>query len=236
MRPQDLSSSLQAAWGSHLKSVIRYGAAAVDDLSTVAADQFILVVLDEVKAPTLALAADPIRQWVKKGHPMPFIFDAQTFARSTDIFPIDYLDMQDHHEVLWGADPLQDIRIDQRHLRLQCESEMQGKLIHLKSEYVLNCHRPQDLLKLMLCTLADFDRIMTGILHLLRQKPRPGRRQIATDLAKSVDFQPDIFLELYDVRDGKRECRDAPQIQQKFEHYLTALQTITRFVDSYEAQ
>jgi hypothetical protein len=235
MKPKDFSASLQAAWGEHLKSVIRYGAAAVNDHSTVPADQSILVILDEVKAPILALASDPIRQWVKKGHPMPFIFDEQTFANSTDIFPIDYLNMQDHHEILCGADPLKDIRIDMRHLRLQCESEMRGKLIHLKSEYVLNCHKPKDLLQLMLYTLTDFDRVMTGILHLLKQSPQGGRRQIVTQLAKAADFQPGIFLELYDIHDGHKECRDASQIQQKFEHYLTALQAITKFVDTYDA-
>ncbi len=232
---QDFLTSLQIAWGGHLKSVIRYGAAAVDDCSTVPADQFILIVLDEATAPVLALAADPIRQWVKKDHPMPFIFDEPTFAQSTDIFPIDYLNMQDHHEVLWGADVLKDIRIDQRFLRLQCESEMRGKLIHLKSEYVLNCHRPKNLLQLMQFTLSDFDRVMTGILHLLKQRPLGGRRQVVAQIARIIDFQPDIFLELYDIHDGRTECRDASKIQEKFEHYLTALQTITRFTDSYEA-
>lgn len=235
MKPQELSAALQAVWGTHLKSVIRYGAAAVGDNSTVPADQFILVVLDAVKAPLLALAADPICQWVKKGHPMPFIFDELTFTQSTDIFPIDYLNMQDHHEVLWGSDVLQDIQIDHRHLRLQCESEMRGKLIHLKSEFVLNCHKPKKLLELMIYTLSDFDRVMTGILHLLKQSPGGGRRQVVTQLAKSADFQTDIFLELYDIHDGKKENADTSQIQQKFEHYLTALQAITRFVDNYEA-
>lgn len=235
MKPQEFLTSLQAAWGVHLKSVIRYGAAAVDDHSTVPADQFILIVLDEVKAPLLAMAADPIRQWVKKGNPMPFIFDELTFTQSTDIFPIDYLNMQDHHETLWGADILKDIRIDHRHLRLQCESEMRGKLIHLKSEFVLNCHKPKKLLDLMLYTLSDFDRVMTGILHLLKQNPEGGRRQIMMQLAKTADFHPGIFLELYDIHDGKKEGPEDSQIQQKFEHYLTALRAITKFVDTYEA-
>jgi hypothetical protein len=235
MKPNDFTESLKAAWGAHLKSVIRYGAAAVNDHSSLAADQSILIVLDEVRAPVLALAADVIRQWVKKDHPMPFIFDEQTFAQSTDIFPIDYLNMQDHHEVLWGSDPLQGIRIDQRFLRLQCESEMRGKLIHLKSQYVLNCHKPKDLLKLMTVTLMDFDRVMTGVLHLLKQRPQGGRREIVAQLAQSADFQPGVFLELYDIHDGHKDCRDASQIQQLFEHYLTALQAITKFVDTYEA-
>lgn len=235
MKIQDFSASLQTAWGGHLKSVIRYGAAAVEDRSTVPADQSILIVLDEVSATILQLAADPIRRWVKKGHPMPFIFDEQTFTQSTDIFPIDYLNMQDHHEVLWGADVLKDIRIDLRFLRLQCESEMRGKLIHLKSEYVLNCHKPKDLLRLMLHTLSDFDRVMTGILHLLKQRPEGSRRQIVAQLARSANFRPDIFLELYDIHDGRATCRDGAQIQQKFEHYLTALKAITRYVDTHGA-
>lgn len=235
MKIQDFSASLQAAWGGHLRSVIRYGAAAIEDRSTLPADQTILIILDEVKAPVLALASDAIRPWVKKGHPMPFIFDERTFAQSTDIFPIDYLNMQDHHEVLWGTDPLQEIQINLGHLRLQCESEMRGKLIHLKSEYVLNCHQPKALLQLMLRTLPDFDRVMTGILHLLRQRPSGGRRQIVSQLAQVADFQPAVFLELYDIHDGQKECRDGGQIQEKFEHYLTALQGITKFVDTYEA-
>ncbi len=235
MKLQDFSASLQAAWGGHLKSVIRYGAAAVHDHSTHPSDQFILVVLDETKASLLALAADPICQWVKKGHPMPFIFDELTFANSTDIFPIDYLNMRDYHEILWGVDVLKDIPIDQRFLRLQCESEMQGKLIHLKSEYVLNSLKPKNLLKLMLHTLSDFDRVMTGILHLVKQRPQDGRRQVVTQLATVIDFQPGIFLELYDIHDGKKEEPEESQIQQKFDHYLTALHAITRFVDVYEA-
>lgn len=235
MKPQEFSISLQAAWGVHLKSVIRYGTAATEDHSASPADQFILIVLDEVKAPLLTLAADPIRQWVKKGHPMPFIFDELTFAQSTDIFPIDYLNMLDHHEILWGTDVLKDIQIDRRHLRLQCEAEMRGKLIHLKSEFVLNCHKPKKLLDLMLYTLNDFDRVMTGILHLLKQKPEGGRRQIVTQLAKYADFQSGIFLELYDIHDGRKAGPETAQIQQKFEHYLTALQAIIRFVDTYEA-
>lgn len=235
MKAHDFSASLQAAWGVHLKSVIRYGTAAVDDHSKVPSDQFILVILDEIKAPILTLAADPICQWAKKGHPMPFIFDEPTFTQSMDIFPIDYLNMQDHHEILWGADVLKGVRIDHRHLRLQCESEMQGKLIHLRSEFVLNCHKPKKLLELMLNTLSDFDRVMTGILHMLKQRPQGGRRQIVAELAKSIDFQPAIFLDLYDLHDGKKESPDPTQIQQKFEHYLTALQAITKFVDTYEA-
>lgn len=235
MKLQDFSTSLQAAWGGHLKTIIRYGAAAVHDRSTVPATQFTLIVLDETKAPLLALAADPISQWVKKGHPMPFIFDELTFAQSTDIFPIDYLNMRDYHEIVWGADVLKDIQIDQRFLRLQCESEMQGKLIHLKSQYVLNCHKPKKLLELMLYTLSDFDRVMTGILHLLKQQPQDGRRKIVAQLAASIDFQPGIFQELYDIHDGQKENPEDAQIQQKFEHYLTALQAITKFVDNYEA-
>lgn len=235
MNPHDFSASLQAAWGGHLKAIIRYGAAAVHDHSTVPSDQYILIVLDETKASLLALAADPICQWVKKGHPMPFIFDELTFTKSTDIFPIDYLNMRDHHEILWGADMLKDVPINLSHLRLQCESEMQGKLIHLKSEYVLNSLKAKNLLKLMLCTLSDFDRVMVGILHLLKHPTHGGRRQVVTQLAKSADFQTGIFMELYDIHDGKKECNDASQIQQKFEHYLTALQAITRFVDNYDA-
>lgn len=229
MTLQDLMAALQANWNNNLKSIVRYGAAAIDDQSTEPSDQFLLILLSNSCPASLAPAADTIRKWVKHHHPMPFIFDEAAFRQSADIFPIDYLSMQDHHEVMFGINPLQNIRIDQRHLRLQCESEMQGRLIHLKSEFVLKCHEPKQLLQLMLQSLADFDRIFCGIMHLLGEKPVTGRRKTLDRLAIRIGFNPDVFIQLYDSPKHS-------QATQKFEHYLTALEAITKYVDTHSIE
>lgn len=232
MSLQTLSTTLQTVWGKNLKSILRYGAAAVADRSPKAEDQSLLIVMETLHPADLGAASDAIRSWVKAGHPYPFVCDMEFLQQSADIFPIEYLDMQDHHEVVLGADPLAGITVDTRHLRLQCESDLKGKLLHLQSEYVLCCHRPRELLKLMGRSLNDFDRVFVGLAHLLGQARTGGRRAVVAQLAQKIDFSPAIFDELYDVHDGRLQWRDLAQLQEKFQHYLTALQLITRFANN----
>lgn len=224
MNVQTVVKSVQTAWAEHLKAVVRYGAV----------DQNLLIVLNRITAEILDDGADTLRKWVRGGHPMPFLFDEAFLRQSADTFPIDYLDMQDHHQVLWGTDPLQDIVVDHRHLRQHCEFELRSKLIHLKSEYVLNCQKPAALLQLMVHSLASTDRILTGVAHLVGEKLAGDRREAALQLAPKLDIRPEILIELYDVHDKKLRWRDMAQIRQKFEHYLTALQGITKFVDGFQ--
>ena len=44
--------------------------------------------------------------------------------------------MKQYHQVVFGEDVLSSIEIQPEHLRLQCERELRGKLIHLRQEYL----------------------------------------------------------------------------------------------------
>ncbi len=80
---------------------------------------------------------------------------------STDVFPIEFLDMQENYILLYGKDFLKDLRIDLKNLRFQCEHELKAKLLSLKQLYLgLNNHPA--LLK------EPLFRLFTSTLHILR--------------------------------------------------------------------
>ena len=55
----------------------------------------------------------------------------QELERSTDVFTIELLDMQQHHRVLFGEDVVQGLQIPMHLHRVQVEYELREKLILL---------------------------------------------------------------------------------------------------------
>lgn len=232
MNAADLVTGLYTQWGKNLVSAIRYGMAAIREGSSRPEDQQLLIVLEHLTPADMAKGASLIRSWCKKENPLPFLCDRQFFLSSADIFPIEYLEMKDYHKVLLGEDYLEHLHIDHRHLRLQCESEMRGKLMHLQSEYVLAMGNTKLLQHLLQRSMLSFERVFHGVTHLLGRAIPNGRREQIEFLATQIDFSPDVFFELYDLHDGKIPWRRADP-EEMFEHYLTAIQAITRYVDAY---
>jgi hypothetical protein len=81
--------------------------------------------------------------------------------RSAAVFPTKYLDIQQHHRVLWGQAVLADLTVAQDHLRLRCEQEIKNLLLRLRQFYLHRAHYPE----LIESTLA---RAISSLLASLR--------------------------------------------------------------------
>jgi hypothetical protein len=58
--------------------------------------------------------------------------------RSLDTYPVEFLDMQNNHRVLYGEDVLARLEIKPEYARLECERELKGASLHLRTGY-LDC-------------------------------------------------------------------------------------------------
>ena len=54
----------------------------------------------------------------------PVFFTEDYIIRSTDVFPIEFLDMKENHVTLYGKDLFEAIAVDTKNLRFQCEQEI----------------------------------------------------------------------------------------------------------------
>ena len=75
---------------------------------------------------------------------MPRFFTTELMNQSSDVFPIEFLDIRTTHVILHGTDPLADLEIRRDHLRLQCERELREKLMRLREGYVEAHGRDRD--------------------------------------------------------------------------------------------
>ena len=120
---------------------------------------------------------------------------------SSDVFPIEFLDMKDDHICLYGSDVLKEVQIDPRNLRFQCEQELKSKLILVKQQYLRV--NPKD--KRALANLLF--RNLTSVAHILRNLLRlkgkflcaRGRIYLKRSLP-SFRWKPRYFLKIWQVK------------------------------------
>jgi hypothetical protein len=231
MTPEAFAKDLMETLGDNLKSVVLYGSAARDDHSKKFSDFNVFCVLNDPSPAELAKGSKVIKKWVKGGNPPPHFFSADHIATSLDVFPMEFLDMKDKHRVLVGDDPLTDISVDPKNLRHQCESELKGKVLHLRAYFA--CHS-QDTKKLAEAVVASFPAILASfraVLRLTGKTPPADSKATVEMLAQLTDINPDVFLGIVAVRRSESLMPRGEEVLAIFERYLTELETVTTFVD-----
>jgi len=117
---RELVDHLSKALGQKLLSVLIYGSKASGEYREDRSDVNVFILIEDASWETLEHLAAPVRRWTRAGHAMPVFVPKSELQIYADSLPIEFLDMQDHHKVVFGADPLQGLTVDPAHLRGQC--------------------------------------------------------------------------------------------------------------------
>ncbi len=130
----ELVERLKTAFGDRLVSAILYGSAAMGDWNEHNSDLNVLCVLDRLSPQELASSEPIFHWWRDKGNPPPLLLTAEEVRTSTDCFPMEFHDMQEHRRVLCGSDIIQGLNIDRSFYRAQVEHELRAKQIRLRQK------------------------------------------------------------------------------------------------------
>lgn len=228
MTPEIFTEELKKACGENLRSAVLYGSAAAGD-SVAASDYNVLVVLNRLDAETLAPLTGLCARWDKEGNPAPLLFAAETLLRSADVFPVEFSDIIQTHKVLYGANPFDGMKIEPADLRLELEHELKGKLILLRSRFLLTKGAPKEVEALMVSSLSAFLTLFKAALRLYGGNPPAKKMEVLPLLAEHIKFDEEIFTIVWELKAGrKRPGLDTMQI---FSRYLAATQSVTDSVD-----
>jgi hypothetical protein len=226
---EDMTERLRAAAGDSLRAVILYGPAARGERYRDLAVHLLIVVAD-LEPATLAGLSAPVRWWLDRKQPMPRIFSPAIIAAAADVFPMELLDITDHHRYLYGDDVLAgiDVRID--HLRLQCERELRENMMRLCEAFIEAGGRKKHLWRLLGDSYINFVNIFRGCLRLTGDAPPVRDAEVIDAFCARIDIDAAPFHAVERVKHGEPVTLDAEAL---FADYYGALEKTVDAVDRF---
>jgi hypothetical protein len=195
---RDLSDGLMKALGDKLISLLLYGSKASGEFRDDGSDVNVFLVLEDASWETLQLLNKPFRQWAQAGHASPVFVPKNELQIYADSLPVEFLDMQDHHKVLFGPDLIQGLNVSRSHLRAQCAQELSVKEYKLRQAIVLAGTDANRLREILLGSLPSILTLYRGVLRLEGDVPKGNKMVAAKELAKHVVFDVDCLERLWD--------------------------------------
>jgi hypothetical protein len=226
----DFVKRVREAAGSNLESVILFGSAVSGDFHPGLSNLNLLCVLRDCSFAALQALAPVAKWWERQKQPAPLCMTRKELERSTDVFTIELLDMQQHHRVLFGEDVVQGLRISTHVHRVQVEYELREKLILLRQQVLLASGNNSRLWDLLLRSVPSFGTLFRHALIALGDASQPGRREAVLALSKRVEFDPSAILQALDVREHKADSKKI-DIGDLVARYLAAIEKVTAAVD-----
>jgi len=218
------------AAGSNIESVILYGSAATGHFHPEFSNLNLFCVLRDTSYASLQVLAPVAKWWERQKQPSPLFMTREELERSTDVFTIELLDMQQHHRVLFGPDVLQGLQIPMNLHRVQVEYELREKLILLRQQILLSSESEARLWDLLLRSVPSFVTLFRHATIALGESPQAGRREYVKALSKQLGFDPAAINQVLDVREHKAD-RKKMDVRDLCARYLAAIEKVTNAVD-----
>lgn len=220
--------SLHKAHGDNLTSIVLYGSALHDDHLDEDEPKNILIILGRIMPDDLKAAHDVAEEWRLQGNPPPVYFTCKEIVDSSDVFPIEFVDMSGHRLVLYGDDPFVGLDIPTHNLRHQLEYELRGKLIRLRTLYITASHNPNRLARLMVDSLDSFVILFRHALTMMGGKPIYDKHECIMALADRLKLDKRVFTRIFDYEADEEVWLES----ETNETFATYLQQIERVIDA----
>lgn len=226
----DFVSRLRAAAGANLESVILFGSAVAGDFHPEFSNLNLFCVIRDSSFAALQALVPAVKWWDAQKQPPPLFMTRDEIDRSTDVFAIEFMDMQQHHLVVFGEDALQGLSIPASLHRVQVEYELREKLALLRQHLLLASGNDSRLWELLVRSVSSFATLFRHALIVLGHEAPVGKREAVQALSKQIGFDASGILQVLDVRERKSD-RGKFKVADVFSRYLAALERVTAAVD-----
>jgi predicted nucleotidyltransferase len=221
---------VREAAGANIESIILFGSAVSGDFHPGLSNVNLLCVLRDSSFGKLLALAPVAKWWDRQKQPPPLCMTRVELERSTDVFTIELLDIQQHHRVLFGEDVVQGLQVSMHVHRVQVEYELREKLILLRQQVLLAVGNDSRLWDLLLHAVPSFGTLFRHALLALGDGTQSSRREAVQALSKRVGFDPSAIHQALDVREHKAD-RKKMDIDDLAARYLAAVEKVTSAVD-----
>ena len=238
-KPEEIFSGItgdyQKIFGEELISIILYGSGAGKDYVPGKSDLNLLITLTDRGIEWLDRVLETVGRWRKRNVAVPLFMTRSDLTGSQDAYPIEFLNMKRIYIVVTGEDVLAPIAFDPRHIRLQLERELRGKLLHLRSGYLATEGKTRKIRELIGVSLTAFVSLFGALLYLKNLQIPKGKRDIITAGSGAFGVDAAVFLKCEEIR-GRTDRFSSAEVQAVFRDYLREVGRLCEMIDRMDVQ
>ncbi len=226
----EFTRDVQSVYNSDLTSIILYGSGAKGEYIPKKSDINFLIVLSQQGIENLDKALDFIPQWQKRNVAVPLFLTKEYIASSLDTFPIEFLDMKNGYQLVYGEDILSELDIKNDDLRHQVERELRSKLLHLREGFLSTGNERDELRAMLAASVSTFVSIFEGLLHLKGEQIPSTKAQIFEKTAELLGLQKNVLVQLINIKNGQWHGSKV-QLQDIAKTFIGEIQKLVEVVD-----
>jgi len=228
---QEIIDDYKKLFGDELKGIILYGSAAGESYIRGKSDINFMILLSEEGIENLDRAFKTVAKWRKKKVATPLFLTTKYVATSLDVYPIEYLNFQRKHILVFGRDILKELEFNPDFVRLQCEREIKGKLLLLREAFLDTSGKKMALMEVISQSLPAFIAIFEALLYLQGRETPLEKRGIIRSVCELFDLDAVLFEKLIDIKEQKLKLNEAT-MNTLFKAYISEIRKLSILVDA----
>ncbi len=228
---EEIINDYKAVFGDDLKGIILYGSATGESYIPGKSDINFMILLSEEGIENLDRAFKTVAKWRKRKVAIPLFLTTKYVATSLDVYPIEYLNFQANHILVFGRDILKELEFNPDFVRLQCEREIKGKLLLLREAFLDTSGKKMALKEVIGQSIPAFIAIFEALLFLQGRETPRGNREIIRSTCELFDLDAVLFEKLIDIKEQKLKPNEAT-INALFKDYLSEVRKLSNLVDA----
>lgn len=135
LQNSDWPRLLQETLGDNLISAFAHGDCLMEGFNSMESPWTISFILRDNSSEKIAPLQNLLKKAKKENIEFRYYFTLKEIQSSEDVFPLEFLHIAHRNAVIAGAAPLPNYEPNMECLRLECERELRGLLVHLRRAF-----------------------------------------------------------------------------------------------------
>lgn len=224
----EFAQDLKKIYGEELVSVILYGSAVKGEFNKRFSNVNVAVILKDARINSLKRAYPAVNS--RKYSLISPVFFTETYIHeSLDVFPIEFLDIQENGKVVYGKDIFRELRVDTKNLRCQCEHEIKALLLNIKRDYFV-CSSGKKLEKMMFKSFNSLVHILKNVIRIKKGNASGTKEGILNSVNSIFGIDAGCLKCIYDLQKSPKRLPHK-NIDSIFSDYVSCVEHISKIVD-----
>ncbi|MBN2328300.1 MAG: hypothetical protein JXR73_14225 [Candidatus Omnitrophica bacterium] len=218
-----------------IDSIYLYGSVITEDFRPEQSDVNSMVLFDSFESKEIGALRSVVRGGLKKRIIAPLCLSVETFRRSADVFPLEFIEIKDKHLCLYGdCDHVNELDIPREHLRAKIEEQIKGKLIRLRQVYMEHQGLDRELADVLVEAQRQLFPVFRNLLRFLgMDSPPVSKDEILSKLESRTQFALLPCRQVWEHMTGRASIKS--RTLAVYNDYIDVLLKLAQVIDRMEA-